>query len=63
MNLNKIDSWRHIAIKTKNGWGLYEGFFDKKGKRITRTKDPINFGGFESKKELKKALLLSLYDL
>lgn len=62
-NLAKLDHWKNIVVHTKNGWGIYEGFFDKNGKRLTRTKDSISFDGYETKKELKKALLLTLYDL
>jgi len=61
--LAKIDHWKYIAIHTKNGWGIYEGHFDKKGKRITRTESTISLNYFDTKDELIETLLTMLKDI
>lgn len=61
--LAKIDHWKYIAIHTKNGWGIYEGCFDKKWKRIARTQDTISLNYFDTKEELIETLLTMLKEI
>lgn len=61
--LAKIDHWKYIAIHTKNGWGIYEGCFDKKGKRIARTENTISLNYFDTKEELVETLLTMLKEI
>jgi len=47
--------WNYNIVKTKDGYGLYEVYFDDKwDKPFTRTKDPIYFG--DDEEEVKRAI-------
>lgn len=61
--IEKIDHWKYIAVHTKNGWGIYEGFFDKKCKRLARTQGTMSLNYFDTKKEMVETLLTILEDI
>lgn len=59
----KIDHWEYIAVHTKNGWGIYEGYFDKHGRMLGRTERTIRLEYFDSKDEIQETLLSILRDI